>query len=198
MKLYNTQMSGNCYKIRLLLSFLDIEHEKITINLRDKQQKASEFLAINPLGQVPVLEDQAVYVRDSQAILCYLACQYDVTQQWFPQDAIAMTQVLEWLFFANQSIASGLAAARAFYLVNKPHVQIEHATEQAHAALSIVNHHLAEHEWLVGQAPTIADIACYPYIVMASQGKIELEPYPYIKAWLQRFQALPQFIALDE
>ena len=104
MKLYNTQMSGNCYKIRLLLSFLDIEHEKITINLRDKQQKASEFLAINPLGQVPVIEDQEVYVRDSQAILCYLACQYDVTQQWFPQDAIAMTQVLEWLFFANQAL----------------------------------------------------------------------------------------------
>ncbi len=198
MELYNTQMSGNCYKIRLLLSFLDIEHEKTAIDLKDKQQKTSEFLAVNPLGQVPVLEDQGIYIRDSQAILCYLARQYDVTQQWFPQDAIAMMQVLEWLFFANQSIASGLAAARAFYLVNKPYVQIEHATQQAHIVLDIVNHHLAEHEWLVGQAPTIADIACYPYIAMAAQGKIELDAYPNIQTWLQRFQALPQFIASDE
>lgn len=198
MKLYNTVISGNCYKIRLLLSFLNKSYEIINVDLRKKEQKTAVFLEINPLGQVPVLEDQDIYIHDSQAILCYLARQYDVEGQWFPQDAVEMVKVLEWLFFANQNIASSLAAARAFHLVNKPFVQIDHVTEQAHDALAIVNHHLTENEWLVGQKPTIADIACYPYIVMAPQGKIELDQYPHIQIWLKRFQQLPRFIALDE
>lgn len=197
MKLYNTVISGNCYKVRLLLSFLNLDYEKVAIDLRKKEQKDAEFLLINPLGQVPVLEDQGVYIHDSQVILCYLACQYDTDQYWFPQETVTMTKVLEWLFFANQNIASSLAA-RAFYLVNKPNVQIEYVTEQADLALNMLNCHLAGKNWLVGENATIADIACYPYVAMAHQGKIQLDKYPYIQKWLKRFQQLPRFITLDE
>lgn len=198
MQLYNTVISGNCYKVRLLLSFLNLDYEKVSVDLRQKQQKTEEFLIINPLGQVPVLEDQGVYIHDSQAILCYLVRQYDVDQKWFPQETLTMTQVLQWLFFANQSIASSLAAARAFYLINKPNVHIEYVTEQAHITLAIMNHHLAENDWLVGENATIADIACYPYVAMAYQGNIDLAEYSHIQDWLKRFQQLPRFIVLDE
>lgn len=197
MKLYNAVISGNCYKVRLLLAFLDQNYEKVAIDLRQKQQKTADFLAINPLGQVPVLEDHGVYLHDSQAILCYLAQKYDVEQHWFPPDVVVMSNVLQWLFFANQSIASSLAAARAFHLINKPHIQIEYATAQAHSVLAIMNRHLAHKDWLVGQTATIADIACYPYIALAHQGKIELDQYPYVQAWLVRFQQLPHFIEID-
>ena len=103
MKLYNTTISGNCYKIRLLLSFLRLDYEKVNINLKAKDQKKVEFLALNPLGQVPVLEDHGIYLRDSQAILCYIAREYDVEQLWFPLEPMLMAHVLEWLFFANQN-----------------------------------------------------------------------------------------------
>ena len=109
MKLYNTVISGNCYKIRLLLSFLNLDYEKVSINLADQEQKTEHFLKLNPLGQIPVLEDQGRHIHDSQAILCYLARTYDAHQLWFPQETIAMTHVLEWLFFANQRIASTLS-----------------------------------------------------------------------------------------
>jgi len=197
MKLYNTTISGNCYKIRLLLSFLRLDYEKINIDLKAKDQKKVEFLALNPLGQVPVLEDNGIYLRDSQAILCYIAREYDVEQLWFPLEPMLMAHVLEWLFFANQNIASSLAAARAFYLVNKPHVQIEHATEQAYVVLEMMNQHLSEQDWLVGRRATLADIACYPYVEMAHQGQIELDQYPYVQAWLRRFEQLPNFIELN-
>lgn len=198
MKLYNTVISGNCYKIRLLLSFLNLDYEKVSINLADQEQKTEHFLKLNPLGQIPVLEDQGRHIHDSQAIFCYLARTYDAHQLWFPQETIAMTHVLEWLFFANQRIASTLSAARAFHLIKKPNIDIENATVMSHASLAIVNQHLKTRNWLVGESATIADIACYPYIALAHQGKIELAPYPYVQAWLTSFQQLPRFIELDE
>ena len=198
MKLYNTVISGNCYKIRLLLSFLNLDYEKVSINLGDQEQKTEHFLKLNPLGQIPVLEDQGRHIHDSQAILCYLARTYDAHQLWFPQETITMTRILEWLFFANQRIASSLSAARAFHLIKKPNIDIEHATVMSHASLAVVNQHLKTRHWLVGESATIADIACYPYIALAHQGKIELDLYPDVQAWLTRFQQLPRFIELDE
>jgi glutathione S-transferase len=86
-----------------------------------------------------------------------------------------MTRILEWLFFANQRIASSLSAARAFHLIKKPNIDIENATVMSHASLAVVNQHLKTRHWLVGESATIADIACYPYIALAHQGNIELD-----------------------
>lgn len=198
MKLYDAKISGNCYKVRLLLSFLQLNYQKINVDFLQKENKSAAFLAINPLGQIPVLDDRGLLIHDSHAILCYLAHQYDDQKYWFPPDTPRMVKTLEWLFFSNQIIASSLSAARAFYIVHRKTVNIELATQQSYNALNHLEQQLEKTPWLVGKTVTIADIACYPYVFMAEQGKIKLDAYPYIKAWLQRFQALPHFIKMDE
>lgn len=195
LKIYDMPLSGNCYKVRQLLSFLDIAFDVVPIDLLNKQQKTPEFLALNTFGQVPVLNDGDLYLRDSQAILFYLAATYD-DGTWLPRDAIGMAKVMQWLSTASNEIANSLAAARVFYLMKRPDINLQVATTRAHSLLNIINQHLATRAWLELDRPTLADIACFPYIAMAHEGKISLEHYPHTLAWIERFKQLPRFINL--
>lgn len=198
MKLYDMHFSGNCYKVRLLLSFLQLEHQLIPVNLMAREQKSADYLKINELGQVPALEDQGQYIRDSQAILIYLARQYDHSNQWLPQDALGLAQVSQWLSTASNEIANGLAAARVFHLFKRPEINIELATARAHHLLKVLNQHLEGREWLELTRPTIADVACFPYIAMAHEGQIDIQAYPHVTAWVERFKQLTGFIAVPD
>ena len=194
MKLYNVEFSGNCYKVRLLLSMLKIDYEIIPIDIKKREQKAPDYLKKNPLGEIPTLEDDYLVLRDSQAILVYLARKYG-SDDWLPSEPNEMAQVMQWLSTACNEIARGPMDARAHFKL-KLDIDIDKAHEKSKTILTIIENHLKNHEWLALNHVTIADIACFPYIALAGEGKISLDPYPNIQTWINRIKQLPNFIPM--
>ena len=193
MKLYDLELSGNCYKVRLFLSLLDIKYELISMNLMAGEHKTPEFLKLNPLGQVPVLEDDDLILRDSQAILVYLAKKHG-GEAWFPSDAAGMAQVTQWLLTAANEIARGPADARVGTKFGG--INVDAAQKKAESILNLIEQHLTKNEWLALNRPTIADIACFPYIALAPEGGVMLDKYPAINQWCDRVKQLPNFIEM--
>lgn len=196
-KLFNYALSGSCYKVRLMLDFLELDYECESIGFYPvKQHKTVEFLAINPLGQIPVLDDDGVRLRDAQAILCHLANKYDSAGTWLPRNQDAFGAVMMWLVFAGGEIMAA-SAARLHDVMDYP-IDIELARSNAHKAFRVLDDHLAArqlsgHDWIASEHPTIADVACFPYIALSGEGGIGLEDYPYIRNWLLKFRKLPKF-----
>ncbi|KRW97749.1 glutathione S-transferase family protein, partial [Paracoccus sp. MKU1] len=178
MKLFDYVLSGNCYKIRLLLDFLELSHEKQAVDFfPGREHKSDAFLQINPLGQIPVLEDDGAYIRDAQAILVYLASRYDPTGTWWPvNDPSELGRVAQWLAFAD-SITSTASAARLHDVLGYD-LDVAQARAGAHKLFRILDDHLANQElqgfnWIAGSNPTVADVACFPYVALAGDGGIE-------------------------
>lgn len=194
MKLYNVEVSGNCYKIRLLLSMLNVDCEIVPIDIANKEQKSPAYLQKNPLGEIPAFEDGNLVLRDSQAILVYLAREYG-NDEWLPSKPDEMALVIQWLSTACNEIARGPMDARAHYKF-KLDINIEKAQEKSHSILTVINDHLADRDWLELNRPTIADIACFPYIALSYEGKISLDPYPNIQKWISSIKKLPNYISM--
>jgi glutathione S-transferase len=145
---------------------------------------------------LPVLEDGDNVIADSNAILVYLAERYDASNTWMPIDPVAAAQVQRFLSTAAGQVAYGPAAAR---LVNVFGAGLDHkrAIEVAHNLLGVLESHLDGREWLVGDNPTIADVANYAYIAHAPEGDVSLQNYPNVQAWLGRIAALPGFVPMQ-
>jgi glutathione S-transferase len=195
MKLYHTELSGNCHKVRLMLSLLELECDRVSINFAKDEHKSAEFLKLNPLGQVPVLVDGSVIIRDSQAILVYLARKYE-RDDWLPPAAEPMAKVMQWLSFAANEIHSSLFIARLHFRFGM-NVDWETAQQKGRHVLQIMDDDLQERTWLEGGSPTLADIACYPYVGLAPEGKVALEPYPHVVAWIERIKQLPGYEGME-
>jgi glutathione S-transferase len=195
MKLYGNELSGNSYKVRLLLKLLGLNYEWIKVDLLKGEQKAPEYLALNPFGQVPALIDGDIRLADAQAILVYLARQYG-GESWLPSDAVSLARIVRWLSTTAGEIRQGLEFARRYYLFNATYVNIDHAQQKAEFILQQLNQHLSIRNWLECDRPTIADIAVYPYIALAPDGKIDLMPYPHVLAWIDRIKQLPGYIPM--
>ena len=195
LKLFGHEISGNVYKIRLLLALLEIEYQFVQIDLLKGEHKSPEYLMLNPFGQVPLLIDQEITIPDAQAILVYIARKYG-NEQWLPLEAEELSQIMRWLSTTAGEIRQGVESARLFYLFGSKTVDIEVATQKSAFILDRINLHLANREWLELGHPTIADIAAFPYIALAGDGKISLEPYPHIVAWIERIKQLPGFITM--
>lgn len=191
MKLYHTELSGNCHKVRLMLSLLGLEHERILVDLLKGEHQSPDFLKRNPLGQLPVLIDNSTTIRDSQAILVYLARQAE-REDWLPLAAEPMAKVMQWLSFAAHEINSSLFIARLHFRFGMD-VDWETAQQQGQKVLKILDQQLQDREWLECDLPTISDIACYPYVGLAPEGKVSLEPYNHVRAWIERIQQLPGY-----
>jgi glutathione S-transferase len=203
MKLYSHPLSLNCYKVRLLLSFLDQEYEYENVDLVNDRHKSDEFLIRHPLGQVPVLADGDFSIWDSQAILVYLARKFE-SEKWLPLNARTSAQIASWLSFAAKELAIGLAAARVHHIlggqginfVTRLNIEIDRAVSQGEKSLEVLNHYLSDRQWLATDAPTIADIACFPAIEFAHEGKIGLSAYPHVQAWVDQVKQLPGYIPM--
>ncbi len=192
MRLYGHPLSGNVHKVRLLLAQLDLAHDEETVDLARGAQRQPGYLALNPLGQVPVLvDDDGTVIRDSQAILVYLARRYG--PDWAPADAVTAARIQAWLSFAANEILNGPGAARLDKLFRRP--PTPDVEPRAARALAELDRALTGRDWLVGERPTIADLACYPYAAWAPQGDVDLSPYPAVRAWIARIEALPKFVA---
>jgi glutathione S-transferase len=194
-RLYRFALSGHAHRVQLMLSLLDLPTELIDVDLIAAEQKKPEFLARNPLGQVPVIEDGDFTLADSNAILVYLALTYDERRRWLPQQATTQAEVQRWLGVAAGPLAAGAAHARFATLFNRP--VNPQAQPTARHLFGVVESHLEGRTWLASNDhPTIADVAMYSYTAHAPEGGISLEPYPRLRAWLQRIEALPGFVGM--
>nr|WP_315426610.1 glutathione S-transferase [uncultured Albidiferax sp.] len=194
-QLYRHVVSGHAHRVQLMLSLLDLPFDTVEVDLLAKAQKSPEFLALNAFGQVPVIQDGDVTLADSNAILVYLATRYAAPGTWLPSDALGAAQVQRWLSVAAGQIAFGPAAARIIQLFKLPSDPSE-AIHRANQLFAVMDAHLQPSGYLVGSTPTIADIACYSYIAHAPEGNVSLQPYPQLRAWLARIEALPGFVPM--
>ncbi|GAB3553690.1 glutathione S-transferase [Noviherbaspirillum agri] len=192
--LHEFPLSGNCHKVRLLLSLLDLPYQSHAVNAAEAEHKSAPFLEMNPFGQVPVLVDGDTILRDSQAILVYLAGRYG-NGYWLPKEPAQMAQIIAWLSTTANEVSRGPGALRMHYKFDR---QIDMAAAENVTAklFAILEHHLSGNQWLVLGHPTIADIAVYSYVALSPEGRVDLDPYPAIRAWLARIQSLPGYVGM--
>lgn len=194
-RLYRYALSGHAHRAQLMLSLLGLPHELVDVDLAAGEHKSAPFLARNPFGQVPVIEDGDATVADSNAILVYLALTYDRARHWLPAEPLQQAQVQRWLSQAAGPLAYGAAAARVALLFGRP--QDPQRLVTARTLFERIEGHLAARDWLVGQRPTIADVAMYSYTAHVPEGGVSLEPWPRLRGWLQRVEALPGFVGMQ-
>lgn len=193
-RIHRHPLSGHAHRVELLASLAGINYQLIDVDLLNGEHKKEPFLSLNPAGQVPVIEDGETVIADSNAILVYLARQY--APQWLPNDPVQEADLQKFLSLAAGEIARGPAAAR---LVTVFGADLD--TEQAHAiantAFDRLEQHLQGRTWLVGDSPSIADVAIYSYTAHAPEGNVSLEPYPNIRALLKNIESLPGFVGMQ-
>jgi glutathione S-transferase len=193
-KLYNFPRSGHAHRVELMLSLLQLPTELIFVDLAKGEHKQPEYLTINPMGQVPAIDDQGVVLADSNAILVYLAQKYG-NGRWLPTDPVGSAKVQRWLSIAAGPIAFGVARARLITVFGAPY-NAEEVIANSHALLKIIDQELSATPYLVGTEPTIADVSAYSYIAHAPEGNVSLDEYANIRAWLARIEALPGFVGM--
>ena len=193
-RLYGFALSGHCHRVELFLALLDLPYNYVQMDLLGGEHKRPEFLALNPFGQVPVIQDGVVTLGDSNAILVYLEGRY-APGRWLPRDPLGAARVQRWLSAAAGPLAFGAAATRAMTLFRRAGDPAP-AIERAHQLLRVMEQQLAAEPWLAGSEPTLADIANYSYTARAPEGNVALDGYPAVRAWLQRVEALPGFVAI--
>lgn len=192
-QLYGNPVSGNSHRVYNFLHILELPFEHNIVDLRAGEHKNADYLAMNPLGQVPVLTDDDVVLRDSTAILTYLARQYDKSNQWLPTEPDKQAAVQQWLSVAVHEVMNGPFVVRGITLFGMPNdfAIVKDKTDALFIAL--FEPHLEKNQWLVGDTPTIADIACYSYIARVTDGDYDLAPYPAICGWLSRIESIKGF-----
>ncbi len=198
MLLYNSAVSGNCYKVRLLAAYLGVPLELHELSVVDRSNRAGLLGDLNPAQRVPTLVlDDGRPLAESNAILWYLG---DGTE-FVPDDRYERAQVLQWQFFEQYQHEPAIAVVR--FLLSYSGEPEKHAerirvqTANGYVALDAMERHLASRTFLVGERHTIADISLYAYTHVAHEGDFDLERYPAIRAWLERVAGRPGHIAID-
>jgi glutathione S-transferase len=197
MLLYDNPISGNCYKVRLLLALLRVEYERRELSVFDRSDRAAVLGALNPGLRVPTLVlDDGRSLGESGAILLYLA---DRTE-YIPADRFERAQMLQWMFFEQYSFEPNIAVVRFWAEAGIDPNPDDLANKRAAgtAALAAMERHLADRTFLVAEQYSLADIALYGYAHVAHEGGFDLEPYPAIRAWLGRVAARPGHITIDD
>lgn len=194
--LYENPVSGNCYKVRLILSLLGIEFERRQLSVVDYSNRAEVLGGLSPSLNVPtvVLEDGRP-LAESNAILWYFA----EGTRYVPDDPYERAQVLQWMFFEQYKHEPGIAVVRFWVSISNdppPAAEIEARRSAGYAALKTMERHLSDCEYFVAERFTIADIALYAYTHVAPEGGFDLEPYPAVRAWLERVAAQPGMVSM--
>jgi len=193
-RLFTTLLSGHGHRVKLFLTLLDLPFELIELNMQAGDNRQPEYLALNPFGQVPTIQDGDITLFDSNAILVYLAKRYG-DASWLPEDPLGAAAVQRWLSLAAGQIAYGPCAARLVTVFGAP-LDHESAKKIAVKLFDVLDRELADKPFAAGDHVTIADIAAHTYIAHAPEGGVSLAAYPNIRAWLRRIEALPRFIAM--
>ncbi len=198
-RLYDFLPSGNAYKVRLLLHQLDIEYERIEVDILTGETRTDSFLEINANGRIPVLEiDKGQYLAESNAILFYLS----QGTKFFAENPWEQAQIMQWLFFEQYSHEPNIATSRYWISIlqepEKYRLLLEQKQIAGYAALDVMEKHLTEHRFFVGDRYSIADIALYAYTHVAHEGDFDLAAYGAIREWLGRVNKQPRHIYITE
>jgi glutathione S-transferase len=196
-KVYGMSMSGNCYKVRLLLEQLHVPYDWVEIDTRSGRTRSAEFLAMNPNGRVPTVEiEPGHFLAESDAILFYLA---EGTALW-PRQRRERAEVLQWMFFEQYSHEPYIAVARFIRLMlpsdHARRADLPRLLERGYQALEVMEQHLKARSFFVAEAYSIADIALYAYTHAAADGGFSLQRYPAVLAWLARVESRPRFLRM--
>ncbi|RFU44823.1 glutathione S-transferase family protein [Paraburkholderia sp. DHOC27] len=193
-RLHTTTLSGHGHRVKLFLTMLDLPFTVVELNMKAGDNRKPAHLALNPFGEVPVIEDGEVVLSDSNAILVYLARKYGESS-WLPGDPLGAAAVQRWLSLVAGKVAFGPCAARLVTLFGAPR-DLGAAQQIAADLFKVLDAELSDKRFATGDTPTIADIAAHSYIAHAPEGGVSLEPYPHIRAWLARVEALPRFVRM--
>ncbi|WP_293340341.1 glutathione S-transferase family protein [Microcoleus sp. CAWBG58] len=197
-KLYEYSPSGNCYKVRLLLTGLNIPFDRTEINILQKESRTPEFLVKNPNGRIPVLEiAPGKFLFESNAIMFYLSEE----TEFFPSDKFERAQVMQWLFFEQYSHEPFIATSRFWYLTGKAQ-EYQDALQQkqapGYAALGVMEQHLEKNDFFVGDRYSIADIGLFAYTHVAGEGGFDLTGFGAIKNWIERIKNQHRYISITD
>ena len=199
LRLYDSLISGNGYKARLLLAQLGIAYERIEVDILKGESRTPAFLARNPNGRIPLLEaEDGRHLAESNAIIFYLA----EGTPYLPAERWDRAQALQWMAFEQYNHEPNIAVARHW----TAHLEMTEARRQAlperrrqgYLALDVMEGQLAQHDFFAGGAYSIADIALYAYTHVADEGGFDLAPYGAVNAWLERVRAQPGHIPIDQ
>ncbi|MEM6867713.1 MAG: glutathione S-transferase [Cyanobacteria bacterium P01_C01_bin.121] len=196
--LYSHPLSGNAYKVKLLMAFLGLTYKNIDVALEKGEHQQPPFLALNPFAQVPVLKDDDTVLADAQAILVYLARQYggEKAEKWLPLDPLPMAQVMRWLSTTAGEVRQGPEFARLYHLFNVSTIDIEQTRKKSTFIMQQLEQHLTKRDWLACERLTIADVAVFPYIALSRDGTVPLEVYPWVMNWIERVKQQPGFVGM--
>lgn len=199
LRLYDFLPSGNSYKIRLLLAQLGISFKRVDVNILNGETRTPGFLQKNLNGKIPVLEvEPGRYLAESNAILVYLSKE----TEFFPKDSFQQAQVLQWLFFEQYSHEPYIATSRYWISILKQAEEYQELLAQkqkpGYGALAVMEQHLRDHPFFVGDRYSIADIGLYAYTHVAEEGGFDLSNFPALQAWLERVQAQPSHIRITQ
>jgi glutathione S-transferase len=196
--LYDSPVSGNCYKVRLILAYLGLPYERRTMDVADRTNRADVLGGLNPALRVPTLVlDDGRALAESGAILWY----FGEGTALVPADRYERAQMLQWMFFEQYDHEPSIAVVRFWVAYSgRPEEfadRLADRTAAGYGALDAMERHLAGREFLVGVSPTLADIALYAYTHVAPEGGFDLTGYPAIAAWLERVAAMPRHVSID-
>jgi glutathione S-transferase len=194
MRLHDYPASGNCYKVRLLLAQLDLDYERVHVDIFDGGTLTDEFAALNPTRLTPVLEiDGGAVLVESNAILTYLA----EGTELLPDDPVERAHVMRWLFYEQAEIVPSIGSLRvrlAAAVLRPDHPAAQRMRQAGARCLDVLEGHLSERTFLVGERYTIADLCVYAYVHVAGDATLDLAEYPAVSAWIGRVQATPGFV----
>jgi glutathione S-transferase len=198
MLLYDSPVSGNCYKVRLILAYRGLEFERRTMDVADRTDRPDVLGGLNPALRVPTLIlDDGRPLAESGAILWY----FGEGTELVPEDPYERAQVLQWMFFEQYDHEPSIAVVRFWVAYSgRPQAfaaRIEERTAAGYRALDAMEQHLDGREFLVGMSPTLADLALYAYTHVAPEGGFDLSGYPAIGAWLEHVSAMPRHVSID-
>ena len=196
-RLYDYLSSGNSYKVRLLLSLLGIDYDHVDVDIMKGETRTAAFLAKNPNGRIPTLElEDGTFLCESNAIIHYLA----ENTPYLPADPLEHARALQWMFFEQYSHEPYIAVVRFWHMHGPMDAerkdQLEHKMAGGYAALSVMDKHLQDRDWFVGERMSIADIALYAYTHVAGEGSFDLSPYTAVRNWLDRVAGQPGHIPI--
>ncbi|MEG4799339.1 glutathione S-transferase family protein [Microcoleus sp. ARI1-B5] len=197
-KLYEYSPSGNCYKVRLLLTQIHLPFERREIDILKGESRTTEFLLKNPNGRIPVLEiEPGQFLFESNAIMFYLS----EGTEFFPSDKFERALVMQWLFFEQYSHEPFIATSRFWYLTGKAEeyqAELQQKQVPGYAALAVMEQHLENHAFFVGDRYTIADIGLFAYTHVAGEGGFDLTRFPAIQTWINRVKNQPRYISITQ
>jgi glutathione S-transferase len=192
---YDAPVSGNTYKVRLLLAQLKLPHETVTLDILGGKVQSPEYRKVNPFGRVPFIVEDGFGLAESNAILIYLAR----GSRLLPAGEREQALVQQWMFFEQNQLEMWIGSPRFWrkLKIEKPAALVEHYTARAAASLKVLEDHLSRHDWFVGDAYSVADIAVFAYTHLAPEAGHDLTAFPKLSGWLQRFRQQPGWFPLE-